>query len=80
MPKTKSEEAKIDFSGNPLFSGKFPSLIYIYIYIYIEREREREREGERGGRERKSKSGRGRGEVERQDGQVMRGKNNRRTT
>ena len=27
MPKTKSEEAKIDFSGNPFFSGKFPSLI-----------------------------------------------------
>ena len=27
MPKTKSEEAKIDFSGNPLLSGKFPSLI-----------------------------------------------------
>ena len=26
MPKTKSEEAKIDFSGNPFFSGKFPSL------------------------------------------------------
>ena len=27
MPKPKSEEAKIDFSGNPLLSGKFPSLI-----------------------------------------------------
>ena len=27
MPKTKSEEAKIDFSGNPFFSGKFPSLL-----------------------------------------------------
>ena len=29
MPKTKSEEAKIDFSGNPFFSGKFPSLIIL---------------------------------------------------
>ena len=26
MPKTKSKDAKIDFRGNPLFRGQFPSL------------------------------------------------------
>ena len=33
MPKTKSEEAKIDFSGNPFFSGKFPSLNIVHMTI-----------------------------------------------
>ena len=28
MPKTKSEDAKIDFCGNRLFCGQFPSLIF----------------------------------------------------
>ena len=26
MPKTKSEDAKIDFRGNPRFCGQFPSV------------------------------------------------------